>query len=488
MPVCLKGATVNGLSLGLDLGWARARAVSPPAPPPWTPASLAGTPREWLADPLWCYTDGSAAFASASSQSLSVASNSTLQTGDVDFWVAGWVDRVAVGSNESLFSKGYSGASGGEFTAYLQSGDNAINFSVRDAADTTTYSVNHTSAFSAGAWAFVIAWHDAANDTINVSVNGGTPQSAAATGGVFTGTGAFELGAITASNFLNGRMASWAFGKSPPGGIAGVISTIRDRLYASGNGIVYADTTAAERTDWGLVSWWDLVRSGVFTDSHGTNHLTNNNGVTFGAGLPRSRCGDTDPVSAWVDRIQGTTVTQADPLKRPTLRLSSGRWVVRGDGVNDWMQALAASLTLSQPYTAWAALTKTSGLDTSGVILDSDSNVQAAWYFGDGLGAVLKLASGGTTLATTVAGTSPTVALAVAHGASSRVRANQAEWTGSPGTNSLTGLRVFDIRDAVAGGYTLAGDIASFGLLNSAISVVDQAQLEAYLNSIYPSY
>lgn len=322
---------------------------------PWTPGQLPGTPREWLAGPDWCFTDGSAAFASASSQSLRVASNSTLQTGNVDFWLAGWMNLSTLGVYRVPFSKFGTAAFNSEYLLDV----NALNvprFLVFSTG--ATKQVDSATTLTASTWAFVIAYHDSVNDTVNISVNGSAFASAT-TAGVSPNALTAPLNFGTYNNgggdFWNGRLASWAFGKSPPGGIAAIATTIRDRLYASGAGIVYADTTAAERTAWGLVSWWDLVRSGVFTDSHGTNNLTNNNGVTFGAGLPRSRAGDTDPISAWVDRWQGTTVSQSDPLKRPTLRLVSDKWRVRFDGVNDLMSGSLSSADVQ--HSVWASAT-----------------------------------------------------------------------------------------------------------------------------------
>ncbi len=328
----------------------------------WNPSRLPGTPREWLAGPDYCYTDGSAAFTTASSQSLSVASNSTLQTGDVDFWVAGWVNRTSVVGFDGVVSKGLALSSGGEFDLFFNNTSNQMTWRVRRSDDASGPAVVQPSAFSIGEWAFVLAWHDATNDVIRIRLNDGTVYTTAMSGGGFVSTNPFRFGALSTVNPLNGRLASWAWGKSPPGGIASVISTISSRLYAGGNGIVYADTTPAERTAWGLVSWWDLVRSGNFTDSHGSNNLTNNNGVGFGAGLPRARAGDTDPVSAWVDRWQGTTVSQTDPLRRPTLRLVSGKWVVRFDGVNDVI--IGGNADVGFPLTLASAY---NGADTDGV-------------------------------------------------------------------------------------------------------------------------
>jgi hypothetical protein len=43
-------------------------------------------------------------------------------------------------------------------------------------------------------WYFLLAWHDATNDLIWLSVNNATPQSTAWTYGTFNGTGEFRIG------------------------------------------------------------------------------------------------------------------------------------------------------------------------------------------------------------------------------------------------------------------------------------------------------
>ena len=72
----LSGGLSAGLvcQLSVSLGGGGAAAA-------WNPGDLPGTPREWLAGPDYCFTDGSAAFTAASNQSLSVASNRCLAVG-----------------------------------------------------------------------------------------------------------------------------------------------------------------------------------------------------------------------------------------------------------------------------------------------------------------------------------------------------------------------------------------------------------------------
>lgn len=69
----------------------------------------------------------------------------------------------------------------------------------------------------------------------------------------------------------------------------------------------------------GLAAWYTAGPQWCFTDAAGT--------------VP---AGDGDPVYVWKDRGGGGwDLSQATEANRPTLRLVSGAWVVRADGVND---------------------------------------------------------------------------------------------------------------------------------------------------------
>lgn len=456
----LSGGLVNPLTVALGGGSQLA----------WTPARLPGTPREWLAGPTWCFTDGSAEFTAASNQFLSVASNSTLQTGDVDFWWAGWVKRadnlasyVFAAQDDATLGRSWTvDVSSSTYRFYTAGGGGG--------------SVVATTQPSAGTFHFVLAWRDTATGTINIRINNGTTASLSTAVYAPVATGAFTLGARTyagAQSYLNGNLASVAFGKSPPGGIASVISTISSRLYASAAGIVYADLTAQEKTAWGLVSWWDLVRSGVVTDSHGSNHLTNNNGVTFGAGLPRAACGDTDPVSVWVDHYQGTLATQTDPLKRPSYRTNSGRPFVLFDGVNDSLDFTPVALTTLH---AWAAYRAASLSSTIYYMLGgSVQGVTAGGTFYGGVGGY-----DGTNAR--IGDFMPVNTDAAIQVANAKVwQGAVADETAYRNTGTLTGLTLSRIGQRADGVWPFDGRIYSTGFTTVAPSASERAALGAYL-------
>jgi hypothetical protein len=85
-------------------------------------------------------------------------------------------------------------------------------------------------------WYFVVAWHDASADTINISINDGTANSTAHTTGVFNSNANFVIGArhdnTTTQTFdgLVDELGIWNRVLTP---------AERTQLYNSGNGVTY---------------------------------------------------------------------------------------------------------------------------------------------------------------------------------------------------------------------------------------------------------
>lgn len=103
----------------------------------------------------------------------------------------------------------------------------------------------------------------------------------------------------------------------------------------------------------GVTREWLAGPTWCFTDTAGT--------------IP---AGDTDAVAAWRDRWQGTLWTETDPLKRLVLRLVSGRWLLRSDGVNDGIghgPATTGARTIAMAYTQTVAAAGTRVLQAANV-------------------------------------------------------------------------------------------------------------------------
>lgn len=224
---------------------------------------------------------GAAQFTAANSEYLSAASNSGLQTGDVDFWIAAWVRFDSLATTQAFVSK-YGGGSTGEY--HLRFNSSRLRFAVADGSSSAEVAADNLGLPVANTWYFVLVWHDAVNSRIRIRVNHGTLDSANLAITVAAQSSAFRISSRdNDADFLGGRVAAVAFGKSPGAGINSLADTISSRLYNSGSGLTYDDLTAAEKSAWGLVSWWQLdEESGTRRDSHATpgNHLTDNNTVT----------------------------------------------------------------------------------------------------------------------------------------------------------------------------------------------------------------
>lgn len=164
----------------------------------------------------------------ASSQYLSIASNSNLQCGDVDWTWAGWA-KVAASVDQYVVSKDAAGSR--EYSIVYRPGTGKITLSLNADAITVADTV------STGTWFFFVCWHDAANDLIGMQVNNGTAVTAS-TGGAVPATGSTVL----------------QFGRRPyvgfPDNLDGSIDEIamwkrllttneKTQLYNSGTGVTY---------------------------------------------------------------------------------------------------------------------------------------------------------------------------------------------------------------------------------------------------------
>lgn len=139
--------------------------------------------------------------------------------------------------------------------------------------DGTNYSyATATKLGGLGAWGFCAGRYDGTKIRANVDVDFAAEDvadgsSATGAGTLYVGTGGFS-----GQPPLYGRMANLGiWSRSLTDGE--LVS-----LFNSGRGKRYADLTDGEKV--GLVSYWNLDEaSGVRYDSHGTNHLTDNNTV-----------------------------------------------------------------------------------------------------------------------------------------------------------------------------------------------------------------
>jgi len=177
----------------------------------------------------------------ASSQYLSRASAADLNPGNNDFWLAAWVKLATKPAVAGVMCKYNSGGNNKGFSLYYVGGaTDRFRFLVsNDGSADVIVTADTFGAPSDSTWYFLFAYHDAASNTINISVNGGAFDSLAHTTGVFDSTADFTVGQgdlVGPTFFWDGQIDEASYGKSTPGGIASRATEIRDQLYNGGNG------------------------------------------------------------------------------------------------------------------------------------------------------------------------------------------------------------------------------------------------------------
>lgn len=151
--------------------------------------------------------------ASASSQTLSIADNAALSTGDIDFTIAFWVWMTNKDTTFVVLGKGNNfGPDEIEHVVLYNTAIDRFRFGVENY--TGIISADSFGAVPTGQWMCLIVWHDATANTVNIQVNDGTVDSASYSGGV-TDTGqAFRIGADNEPGlFFNGRVDNVNFAK-----------------------------------------------------------------------------------------------------------------------------------------------------------------------------------------------------------------------------------------------------------------------------------
>lgn len=340
-----------------------------------------------LTDPFNVYTDGAGQFTAANGKYLSVASNSTLQIGDVDFFLSCWVRFDSTGTNRPIIAKWDNTGTNREYLIFLDT-STQLAFVLYDGSSQVNVADTGL-AVATDTWYFILAWHDKTNNTANLKINNRTTVTESITGGVNTTTTSLAIGGYSnGSPYTDGQIAQVYLAK-PPTAIADLIDGIHVSLYNSGNGKFYRDLTSTEISDWGLVSAWLQnpadIAAGSFPDSHGSNNLTDNNSVGYAVGPTERRVwADGQPVSTWRDFSgNGNHLTQTDASKRPLWKVGvlNGLPASRFDGTDDFM--LNSAFTLPSKVTVGVAYTNRTG--TNGTL----------WGTNTGLGP-LQRDSGGT--------------------------------------------------------------------------------------------
>lgn len=175
---------------------------------------------------------------------LSIADTADLSMGDIDFTIAFWAYLETKPGFATLVGKDDFGVPTREyFVIYNPSADRLQFYVSPDGSGFSVVTADALGSPSTATWYFVVAWHDATANTINIQVNDGTVNSAAHSTGVFNGTAPFALGV----GFNNGAAINSLDGRLDQVGIWKRVLTSGERtaLYNSGAGLSYAAIAGA---------------------------------------------------------------------------------------------------------------------------------------------------------------------------------------------------------------------------------------------------
>jgi hypothetical protein len=321
----------------------------------FNPTSISGL-QAWYSTryPSSMISDGAASFASASSQSLSVSNNSSFMPAE-NLMVGCWVNSTTLpgtGSNHRLISHWLTTGDKRSYDLSIINTSGTIKISALGSSlgtsSFTSVTTSHTP--STGVWTFAVMWWTSGQLYLEID---NTTRSNAALSSMYAGSAALYLGAReTGADYFNGAIDSAFLIKAPSSlgnGTAGSLArTIISYLYNSGAGRRYSDLDSTQKTDWGLVSWWDLNEAtGTRYDRHGTNNLTASaSSPTLAAGIASGTATYTgDPITQWQDLSgNGRHFTQSTSSKRPTLATSgiNSQPCITFDGVDDTLSYLSA--------------------------------------------------------------------------------------------------------------------------------------------------
>lgn len=214
------------------------------------------------------YSDGAASFAAEDGSWLECASNPSLQTGDVDFTWAMWVYCTSVEEYSMFLSKGQTDS---EYEFRRHVSQNKVSFVGHGGAIALTLE----NSLILNTWHFLIGWHDAQTNTLNIQVNNGSINSQNYIDPNVPNSDPLRLSKRGDGFPFSGCEDSIGFWKRV------LTPTERTWLYNAGAGRSYSDladsvaSISAGLLDDNLVSWWDMDEvSGTRYDSHGDNHLS----------------------------------------------------------------------------------------------------------------------------------------------------------------------------------------------------------------------
>ena len=176
-------------------------------------------------------------FESSDSDYFDHADSTDLSAGDIDFTFAAWVKLESDAASMTVLAKGDWNANG-EYSFRWNSYTWAFEVCSGSGFAGYTLLTEHTIDYVTGAWYYVVFWHDSVNNLIGISANNATPVTTSYSGGVYDGSGAFNLGRqLGNGRHMDGLIDEVGFWKRV------LTSQERTDLYSSGAGLAYPFST-----------------------------------------------------------------------------------------------------------------------------------------------------------------------------------------------------------------------------------------------------
>lgn len=174
-----------------------------------------------------------AQFVRANSESLSRTSNASLQAGDIDLTMACWVYLASNSEFQGIAGK-WAVSPNKEYMLNYTGLVYQFGVSSDGAAQTTRDATSFGKPLTE-TWHYVVAWHDATENTINIQVDNGAIDSTSYSSGITTTATTFYLGQLALGYHFGGLIDEVGLWKRV------LTSDERTWLYNSGNGRSYAD-------------------------------------------------------------------------------------------------------------------------------------------------------------------------------------------------------------------------------------------------------
>lgn len=174
----------------------------------------------------------------------SIADNAPLSMGDVDMTLAALVYLDSKGTSRPFVSKWNFSVASREYYLFFNNAADRFAFAVSkdgaSGASSVTATANSLGSPSLATWYWIVAQHDAVNNTVSIQVDNGAVDSVAWANGIYNGGSPFEIGRLIGDVSMNGRIGPTMLWKSAPGG-GGVLSAVKlTALWNGGTPLQYS--------------------------------------------------------------------------------------------------------------------------------------------------------------------------------------------------------------------------------------------------------